>query len=68
MTYGRDLGLRDGNMSLAALFDFEDEGSFVAFDTDAHHNQLRQQAALFVERFERCQFRLEGAGLGTTRT
>jgi len=58
VTYGRDLGLRDGNMSIAAMFDFEDEGSFVAFDTDDHHNRLRQQAAPFIERAERCQFRL----------
>ena len=58
VTYGRDLGLRDGNMSFAAMFDFEDEESLVAFDTDDHHNWLRQQAAPFIERAERCQFRL----------
>src|SRR4051812_38273790 len=58
VTYGRDLGLRDGNMSIAAMFDFEDEGSFVAFDTDDHHNLIRKQAAPFIERAERCQFRL----------
>ena len=58
VTYGRDLGLRDGNMSIAAMFDFEDEGSFVAFDTDDYHNRIRQQAAPFIERAERCQFRL----------
>ena len=58
VTYGRDLGLRDGNMSIVAMFDFEDEGSFVAFDTDDHHNRIRQQAAPFIERAERCQFRL----------
>ena len=58
VTYGRDLGLRDGNMSFVTMFDFEDEESLVAFDTDDHHNRLRQQAAPFIERAERCQFRL----------
>ena len=58
VTYGRDLSLRDGNMSFVAMFDFEDEESLVAFDTDAHHNRLRHQAAPFIERAERCQFRL----------
>jgi hypothetical protein len=58
VTYGRDLGLRDGNMSITALFDFEDEASFVAFDTDDHHNRIRQEIAPLIERAERCQFRL----------
>ena len=58
VTYGRDLGLRDSNMSIVAMFDFEDEASFVAFDTDDHHNRIRRQAAPFIERAERCQFRL----------
>ena len=58
LTFGRDLGLRDGNMSIAAVFDFVDEEAFRAFDTDAHHNRVRQEVAPFVERADRCQFRV----------
>ena len=56
LTFGRDLGLRDGNMSIAAVFDFVDETSFVAFDRDEHHNDVRRRLPEFVERAERCQF------------
>jgi hypothetical protein len=57
LTYGRDLGLRPGNMSIAAVFDFVDEASWTAFDRDDHHNQVRALLPPFVERAERCQFR-----------
>ncbi len=57
LTFGRDLGLRDGNMSLAAVFDFVDEASFRAFDTDDHHNQVRREILPpITEQAERCQF------------
>ncbi len=58
LTFGRDLGLRDGNMSMAAVFDFVDEDAFRAFDVDDHHNAVRREIAAFVERAERCQFQL----------
>jgi hypothetical protein len=58
LTFGRDLGLREGNMPLVAVFDFVDEDAFRVFDTDDHHNRVRQEIAPFVERAERCQFRL----------
>jgi len=58
LTFGRDLELRAGNMSAAAVFDFEDEASFIAFDRDDHHNQVRARLPEFVEKAERCQFQI----------
>jgi hypothetical protein len=59
LTFGRDLGLREGNMTIAAVFDFVDEAAFVAFDTDDHHNDVRRQLASGgVEQITRCQFRV----------
>jgi hypothetical protein len=62
LTYGRDLGLRDGNMSIAAVFDFVDEDAFRAFDLDEYHNRLRRELLPPIpERADRCQFHVEGA-------
>ena len=59
LTFGRDAGLREGNMTIAAVFDFEDEESWRVFDTDPYHNEIRAQLPGHgVERAERCQFRL----------
>ena len=59
LTFGRDAGLREGNWTIVAVFDFVDEKSFVAFDTDAYHNEVRAQLpANGVEQAVRCQFRL----------
>jgi heme-degrading monooxygenase HmoA len=59
LTWGRDQGLRDGNMSFAAVFDFADEEAYRAFDSDAEHDRLRREvAAPVMERAERCQFRV----------
>jgi hypothetical protein len=59
LTWGRDAGLREGNMTIAAVFDFVDEASFIVFDTDAHHNQIRAELpGKGVVAVTRCQFRL----------
>jgi hypothetical protein len=58
LTFGRDAGLRDGNMTMLAVFDFVDEAAFRAFDTDPHHNEIRAQLpAHGVEQAVRCQIR-----------
>ncbi|MCC7367804.1 MAG: Dabb family protein [Chloroflexi bacterium] len=59
LTYGPDAGLRDGNWTTLAVFDFADEASFRAFDADAYHNEVRAQLpANGVEQAVRCQIRL----------
>jgi hypothetical protein len=57
---GADLGLREGNMSYAGVFDFEDEDAWRAYDRDEEHNRIRRElVAPIAERIERCQIRLE---------
>jgi hypothetical protein len=59
LTYGRDAGLRDGNWTTTAVFDFVDEDSWRVFDTDDYHNAVRAQLpANGVESAVRCQIRL----------
>jgi hypothetical protein len=59
MTFGPDLGLREGNMSFAFVVDFEDEPAFRAYDADEHHNHIRRDLiAPVAERIERCQFQI----------
>ena len=59
LTFGRDAGLREGNWTITAVFDFVDEQSWSIFDTDAYHNEIRAQLpANGVEQAVRCQFRL----------
>jgi len=54
---GVDLGLRDGNMDLAIVADFEDEPAYQAYDADEAHDRIRREMiAPIAERFERCQF------------
>jgi hypothetical protein len=56
LSYGPDLGLREGNMSYAVVYDFEDEASYRAFDTDLEHDRIRRElAAPILEQAERCQ-------------
>ncbi|MDP8924248.1 MAG: Dabb family protein [Chloroflexota bacterium] len=58
-TFGRDLGLRPGNMSAAATFDFEDEAAYRAFDVDPEHERIRREVSgPLVERIERVQYRV----------
>jgi hypothetical protein len=55
----RDAGLREGNWTTVAVFDFVDEESWRAFDTDDYHNEVRAQLpANGVEQAVRCQIRL----------
>lgn len=59
LTFGKDAGLRDGNWTTAAVFDFVDEEAFRVFDTDAYHNEVRAQLpGNGVEQAVRCQIRL----------
>jgi len=58
-TWGMDLGLREGNASMAAVFDFEDEASYQTWDADNEHNRIRRELmAPLLVRAERCQYRL----------
>ena len=59
MSVGTDLGLRDGNMSYAGVFDFEDEEAYRAYDRDEEHNRIRRELlAPIAERAERSQYRV----------
>ena len=55
---GEDLGLREGNMSVAILADFVDEDAYRRFDADEEHNRGRRELiAPMAETVVRCQFR-----------
>jgi len=59
LTIGRDPGLREGNMSLAAVTDFKDEDAWREFEADEEHDRLRPEVLPpLAERAERCRFRL----------
>lgn len=56
---GEDLGLRDGNMSLAIVADFCDEDAYRRFDAEEEHNRVRRELlAPMAESVERCQYRV----------
>src|SRR5579875_3927865 len=56
---GMDAGLRDGNMDVAIVGDFEDEDAYRAYDADPEHNRIRRELlAPIAERVERCQYRI----------
>jgi hypothetical protein len=58
-TMGPDLRLRDGNMDLALVADFDDLEAYRAYDTDAEHERIRRDLiAPVAERIARCQFQL----------
>ena len=58
-TVRRDLGLRDGNMSLAALIDFEDEAAYLTYiASEAHTRFSREVVAPIREQSVRCQIRV----------
>ncbi len=58
-TWGMDLGLREGNMSAVATFDFIDEDAYRAYDRHEEHNRIRREpTAPIIERAERCQYRI----------
>jgi hypothetical protein len=59
-TWGLDLGLREGNASMAAVFDFTDESAYQAWDTDDEHNRIRRELMQpLLVRAERCQYHLD---------
>ena len=46
-------------MSFAAIFDFEDELAYRAYDLDEEHTRIRRELlAPIAERAERCQYRI----------
>ena len=55
-TVGTDLGLRDGNWSLAIVADFTDVDAYRAYDADAEHNRLRSSLAPMADSICRVQF------------
>jgi hypothetical protein len=58
-SYGRDLGLRQGNGAFATCFDFADEAAYRAWDTHPDHERIRrEQIAPHISSAARCQFRV----------
>ena len=58
-TVRRDLGLRDGNMTLAALIDFEDEAAYFAYiESEGHTRFSREVIGPISEQSVRCQIRV----------
>jgi hypothetical protein len=56
---GMDAGLRDGNVDVAIVGDFDDEDAYRAYDADPEHNRIRRELlAPIAERVERCQYRI----------
>jgi hypothetical protein len=54
---GRDAGLREGNMDLAIVTDFESEQAYKEYDIDPRHSQIRRDLlAPIADHVERCQF------------
>src|SRR4029079_8868080 len=43
LPFGRDAGLRAGNWTTVAVYDFVDEAAWRDFDSDAYHNEVRAQ-------------------------
>lgn len=58
-TVRRDNGLRDGNMSLAALIDFEDEDAYLSYIASEEHTRFsREVIGPIREQSVRCQIRV----------
>ncbi|MBO0713644.1 MAG: Dabb family protein [Acidimicrobiales bacterium] len=58
--FGRDLGLREGNMDVAVISDFPDEATYKAWADDPEHRRVTAESVSpLVERLERCQFLVE---------
>jgi hypothetical protein len=59
-TWGLDLGLREGNASMAAVFDFVDEGAYLAWYQDRTHDHIRREMMQpLVAHAARCQYRID---------
>lgn len=57
--FGRDLGLREGNVDLAFSNDFEDEEVYKAWADDAEHHRVRETYLIpIAEHIDRCLIRL----------
>jgi hypothetical protein len=58
-TMGTDLGLRDDNMNIAIVADFDDIASYQAYAVDPAHDRIRTELiAPIAAHLERCQFAL----------
>ena len=55
-TLGEDLGLREGNWSLAIVADFTDIDAYQGYDADAAHNRARARLAPLTAEIARVQF------------
>jgi Stress responsive A/B Barrel Domain len=53
---GSDLGLREGNWSMAIVADFATEADYRVYDEDPEHNRLRAELAPMVDEIARVQF------------
>src|SRR4051812_6848455 len=57
--YGPDAGLRAGNASYGASYDFADETTYMTWDKDPEHDRIRRElVAPHVSAVQRCQFRI----------
>lgn len=57
LTFGMDLGLRDGNASYCLVADFDDAEAYGRFDADPEHQRIRAEiVAPFVVSATRVQF------------
>lgn len=56
LTFGTDLGLRDGNASYSLVADFEDAAAYQRFDEDPEHQRIRAAIAPIVVSATRVQF------------
>ena len=58
---GRDLGLREGNVDIGIVADFEDEAAYRAYDANEEHNRIRRELMTpIVESTARCQVLVQG--------
>ena len=55
-TVGSDVGLRDGNWSVAIVADFADAESYRGYDADEEHNRLRARMGPMADEVARVQF------------
>lgn len=55
---GDDLGLRDGNCSLAIVADLADADGYRGYDKDEEHNRARAVLLPMTEQIARVQFEM----------
>ncbi len=69
MHVGTDAGLRAGGWDFAIVNDWQDAGSYRAYDADAEHNRLRKEIfSVICQDVARVQFEVDTGGTGNGRT